>query len=254
VAAIRVSAGAGLILAGLTSRSPLGLPIVAIGVLVGAGPLRRLLPAGTLRACRGIPATVAIRGLLTYAFFGADTFVPLSITAVRHASTTTAGFAVSTATVFWTAGSWLQARFAGRRSGRDLIRIGLTLVAVGTAGFATVLLPDLVPLAVSIVCWGVAGLGMGLAYSPIITLVLAEVPAERQGAASTAVSLCDNLGTAFGAGVSGVAVAASTATAGRPDVGLLITFGLTVAVALFAAGVIAPRLPIRVFPPQPSEG
>ncbi|THJ74912.1 MFS transporter, partial [Candidatus Frankia alpina] len=145
--AVRISAGAGLVLAGLTNRSPLGLPLIAAGIACGLGPLRRLLPAGTLRLRPGIPAAVAVRGLLTWAFFGADTFVPLSITAVRHASITTAGLAVSSATLCWTAGSWTQARLVGRRPYREIIGTGLVLVALGTGGFTTVLLPASVPLA-----------------------------------------------------------------------------------------------------------
>ena len=66
---------------------------VAAGLLVGVVPLRRLLPPGTLAARPGLPVTVLARGLLTFAFFGADTYVPLAITAVRHQSTAVASVA-----------------------------------------------------------------------------------------------------------------------------------------------------------------
>jgi MFS family permease len=246
LSAVRVSVGSALMLAGVTSRSPLGLPLVAAGLAVGAGPLRRLLPAGTLRARPGVPAAVAARGLLTFAYFGADTFVPLSITASRGASTAMAGVAVSVSTVSWTTGSWTQARLAGRRPGRDLVTAGLTLVVLGVAGMAMTLFPA-VPLLLTFVAWGVAGFGMGLAYSPIVTLVLAEAPPGRQGEASTAVQLADNLGVAFGSGIGGVAVAASVARAGTVTAGLAAAFAVAGTVGLVGV-TVARRLPVRTFP------
>src|SRR6266540_3634492 len=65
----------------------LPLVLVAAGLALPAvrrvGPLLRLLPAGTLRARQGLPTAVLSRGMLTFAFFGTDTYVPLAITAVR---------------------------------------------------------------------------------------------------------------------------------------------------------------------------
>ncbi|OHV38118.1 MULTISPECIES: MFS transporter [Pseudofrankia] len=230
VRAVRVAAGAGLLLAGLTSRSLLGIPLVVAGLLAGIGPLRRLLPAGTLRARPGAPAAVAVRGLLAFAFFGADTFVPLAITSVRHASATVAGLAVSTVAIVWTVGSWTQARLASRRSGRFLVTTGLATLVLSVAATGTALLITGVPLAVGIACWGVAGFGIGIAYSPIMNVALNEAPPDRQGMASSAVSLSDNLGVAFGAGLGGVAVAAGSATnrtAADATTGVVATAGQT---------------------------
>ncbi|EFC80354.1 MFS transporter [Parafrankia sp. EUN1f] len=246
IAALRVSVGAGLVLAGLTGRSAPGLALVAVGSVLAYQPLRTLLPAGTLRARPGIAAAVAARGLLTFAFFGTDTFVPLAITAARHEPTIVASAAVTAVTVTWTTGSWTQARLAGRVPGRVLIGTGLLAVSAGTAGFALVLV-DAVALAVPIACWAVAGLGMGLAYSPIASLVLAETAPERHGTASSAVTLSDNLGTALGTGLGGAAVAASEAANGTPDLGLATVFGLTVIVAALGALVVR-RAPSRIFP------
>jgi len=282
VRALRVAAGAGLLLAGLTSRSLLGVPLVAAGLLVGIGPLRRLLPAGTLRARDGAPAAVAARGLLAFAFFGADTFVPLAITSIRHTSATVAGLAVSTAAVFWTTGSWTQARLASRRSGRFLVTAGLVTVVLGVAATGTALLITEVPLAVGIACWGVAGFGIGMSYSPVMNVALNEAPPDRQGMASSAVSLSDNLGVALGAGLCGVMVAAITTsdtatsqaatshTAGRAAAdtagdalaavgqtasaaGLAAAFALSTVVGLVGL-LAARRLPTVVLAATPSAG
>ncbi|HEV2920400.1 MAG TPA: MFS transporter, partial [Actinomycetota bacterium] len=160
IRAVGVAAGAGLVLAGLTSRSPLaGALLVAAGLAVGVVPLRRLLPPGTLTARPGLPVTVLSRGLLTFAFFGADTSVPLAITSVRGRSTAVASLAVTAATLAWTAGSWVQERKAADWPGRRLIRVGLLIVAAG-AGLVLAGLTSRSPVAGALLV--AAGLAVGV--------------------------------------------------------------------------------------------
>jgi MFS family permease len=245
--AVRVSGGAGLFLAGLTSRSPLlALPLAATGVLVGLRPLLRLLPRGTLRARRGLPVAILSRGLLTFAFFGADTYVPLTITAVKGYSTAVASIAVTAATLTWTTGAWVQERRAAAWGSRRLVRCGLAAVLAGIAAEAASLLPWM-PVVVAIAGWGVAGFGIGLAYSPISVTVLGLAPAGRQGRASAQLQLSDTLGTALGAGLGGVLVAAGVAAAWPQWAGIAGAFAMTGAVALLAIG-LARRMPNRKVP------
>ena len=250
--AVGVAAGAGLLLAGLTSRSPLvGALLVAAGLAVGVVPLRRLLPPGTLTARPGLPVTVLSRGLLTFAFFGADTYVPLAITSVRGRSTAVASLAVTAATLAWTAGAWVQERKAADWPGRRLIRVGLLIVAAGIACQAAALFPA-VPLAVAVAGWAVGGFGIGLAYAPISLIVLGEAPSGQEGAASASLQLCDTLGVALGAGFGGVLVAAGAAAGWLPRAGIAGAFAVAAAVALLAA-VLARRIPRRTIPaPDPS--
>ncbi len=115
--AVRTAAGAALLVVGLTVAEP----VVAV-VMVGAGgvllvpALVRLLPAGTLRARPGLPVTILTRGLLTFAFFGTDTFVTLAVVTVRHRSVAFAGVALTCATLTWTLGAW--SRPGSTRCGR----------------------------------------------------------------------------------------------------------------------------------------
>src|SRR5580693_1413145 len=200
---VGTAAGAGLLLAGLTAltASPLlGVLLVLAGAALGFPLLRRLLPAGTMRARRGLPATILSRGVLTFAFFGADAYVTLTITTVRHNSPALAGLAVTGSTLGWTAGAWIQARLSERWSARpglrrDLVRVGLVIVLAGQAVMALVLLPS-VPVAAGIAAWTAAGFGIGLAYAPISLLMLQEAPPGREGWASASLSLTDTLGTA----------------------------------------------------------
>src|SRR5215468_665997 len=146
---IAVAAGATLILAGLTlvagsavaaaGAAVAGAALILAGTAAGLPALRRLVPAGTLTARPGLPATILSRGLLTFAFFGADAYVTLAITAVRHRSPVVAGLAVTGATLGWTAGAWVQARLSDSWAGRRLVGTGLVIVLAGIAGMALVL-------------------------------------------------------------------------------------------------------------------
>ena len=195
VDAVLAAAGTGLIIGGLTAGQP--------GRGGGAGPGRRsrprsrpsdrLLPAGTLRARPGLPTTILSRGLLTFAYFGADAFVTLTIVTVRHHSLALAGVAVTGSTLSWTAGSWVQARLNQRVEGRRMVQVGLSLVLLGVAGMLAVLRPG-VPVGLAVVAWSVAGLGMGLSYAPLSLMMLREAPAGREGWASASLNLVRRAG------------------------------------------------------------
>ena len=245
---IAAAAGTAMFLAGLTFAAGSGAVLVGGGLLVagaatGLPALRRLVPAGTLTARRGLPATILSRGLLTFAFFGADAYVTLSITVVRHRSPVVAGIAVTGATLAWTAGAWAQARLSQRWAGRRLVRAGLVIILIGIAGMTLMLQPG-VPVAAGLAAWTVAGLGMGLAYAPISLMMLREAPPGREGWASASLNLADVLGTAIGIGAGGAALAA---TADRS-----VSVGVTAAFAIAAAVAVMALALTRRLPPGPS--
>ena len=230
--ALLIAAGAGLIMAGLTSgEAPLivGLAIVGLALLIPG--LRRLTPPGTLAARPVLPAAVLERGLLTFMFFGVDAYVSLTLEDHRGLSAIAAGIALTAATISWTAGSWIQARGAERWSTDRFVRAGFIVTLVGLATFSLVLIPE-VPVWVAVPTFAIAGLGMGLGYAPLSLIVLREAPPETQGAASSALSLLDTLGTALGIGVSGAIVAASLRMTGDPVQGLAGGFLVAMAVGL----------------------
>jgi MFS family permease len=240
--AIGVAAGAGLVLAGLTEQGTAGrLLLVAAGLLIGVPTLRRVLPPGALRVKRGVPATVVSRGLLTFAFFGADTYLPLTVQSARHASSVITGIALTTTTISWTAGSWIQARLAPRREGRGFVAVGVALVVAGTAGLAATL-STAVPVWFVVPAWTVAGLGMGLAYGPMTVLVLREAPKGEEGSASASLTLCDTLGWALGTGVGGAFIAAANANGWPLETGIALALASAAAVGLCCMAV-SRRLP-----------
>ena len=241
---LRTAAGAAMLLAGLSLAAGsgailAGLALIAGGGVAGLPALRRLVPAGTLTGRQGLPATIASRGLLTFTFFGADAYVTLAVTAVRHRSPVVAGLAVTGATVAWTAGAWVQARLNNVWEGRRLVRTGLVIILAGIAGMVVVLQPA-VPVAVGLAAWTVAGLGMGLAYAPLSLMMLQKALPGQEGQASASLNLADVLGTAIGIGVGGAAVAA--AAGGDLRLGIAAAFAVAAAVGLVALALTG-RLP-----------
>ena len=248
VDAVGAAAGTGLVIGGLTTGRPVvALPVAAVGMAILLPALRRLVPPGTLLARPGLPATILSRGMLTFAYFGADAFVTLAIVTVRHHSLAEASIAVTGSTLGWTVGAWIQARFNQRWEGRRLVRLGLTLIMLGECGMLAVLLPG-VPVSVAFLAWSIAGLGMGSAYAPISLMMLREAPPGREGWASASLNLSDVLGSALGAGLGGAAIALGATQGWSLSTGVAVAFALPTAMAV-AALVVSGRLPIRAAGP-----
>src|SRR5207244_1726823 len=189
--AVRLAAGASLLVAGLTQRHLLlVVPMAGAGVALGLPALRRLLPSGTVRARPGVPAAIAFRAVLVFGFFGTEAFLPLMLTSVRHRTTTAAGVVLTAAALSWTAGSWVQARMATRWTFRRFASAAWALIVVALAGAGAALLPA-VPVWTVAVAWAVGGLAMGLGYSQSSLVVLAEAPPDEVGVTSAALSLAE---------------------------------------------------------------
>lgn len=204
--AVRVAAGAALVVASFTASRWLLVPGIVAGVLVGLRPLTRLTPPGTLRGRRGLPAVIASRGLLTFAFFGTDTFIPYALTSGRGTSSFAGSIAVTVATIAWTAGTWIQDHWIARTGEALFVRLGFVILLPGIALVAVAALPDLLPFWLIHVGWAAGGLGIGLGYAAHSQLTLRSAPANEYGAATSSLQLLDNLGIALGTGAVGVVV------------------------------------------------
>jgi MFS family permease len=241
---LAVVIGTGVALASLTSGD---VPAMAVGVGGGGAllvfSLRRLTPPGTLVAAKGLPATILGRGLLTCCFFAGDAYIPYALNTVRRSPTAMAALALIAATMTWTAGSWLQARWARRVGPRRLVRSGELLVLAGLALAAFGLLPA-VPPEVIILAWAVAGGGIGLAYAPLSVATLGAAKAGEVGKATSALQLLDVLGQAIGTGVAGALIVVGAEGPGR-GAGVAMAFAFATAVGLVGV-VLGVRLPDRL--------
>ncbi len=243
--AVLLALGAGVLLAGLDSRT-LALSVVLVG---GGGAMalvayRRLTPAGTLHAQRGLPATVVLQGVFTFAFFGADAFVPLALTAARGTSVAFAGLVVTAVSLSWTAGSWVQERRIRRTGPRPLVAVGLAALMIGSASMLAIIVTE-VPVVLALGAWAIAGLGAGLTYGPLSAAMLASAPAGQEGETTAAFQLTEVLGIALGSGVGGALVAFGAARDWATSTSVTIVFALSVVVA--CAGLsLARRIPASV--------
>lgn len=242
--AVVLAAGAGLVLGGLAAGSPLlALPLVVAGVPLAAWAFVRLVPPGTARVARGLPAAVAVRGVLTLAFFGTDAFVPLALTDGRGTDDWVAGTALTAAVLGWTSAAWVQQRLVHTLGPRRLVRTGFVLLAVGIGGAILCLAGP--PVWLAIVVWSLAGFGTGLSYAPLSVTVLGLAAPAEQGRATSGLQLTDVLGVALGTGATGVWIAAGDAAGWSTRTSLTFAFSLCIAVAL-AGSVLARRLPAQL--------
>lgn len=211
-----VAVGAGVLQWGSQHVEPFEAAPVAVagvGLVLVVVVAPRLLPPGTLRLARGLPSVTMSRFLLTAAFNGAITFIPLMLVNERGTSGTVAGVMLTLGSLGWSVGAALQGRDAFVRDRFRLLGAGGASLAVGLLGLAAItglgLSAWLVPVAATAM-----GIGMGLAMSTISVLGLDLTPVERHGEVSSSLQLADTLGSALGVALTGSVFAGMHRSAG----------------------------------------
>ncbi|WP_414685007.1 MFS transporter [Microbacterium sp. LWH12-1.2] len=212
-------------------------PVLAIGaVIIALVAVRALVPPGTLRAGRGLPAVILVRGLGAAAFFGTQVYLPYLLTDRYALSPTLAGLALTGGALAWSTAATVQGRMGARLSSVTAVRVGTLLVLAGilltvlTAAFRW----DAATIAVA---WIIAGTGMGLMSPRSSALTLGMSTPETQGFNSAAMTVADSFGSALALAITG-ALFAAVATTGDP---FTAVFALAGALAV-AAAVLAPRV------------
>ncbi|WP_223172615.1 MFS transporter [Microbacterium sp. NIBRBAC000506063] len=152
-----------------------------------------------------------MRGLIAGALFGAEIYVPYLLIRDYGFSAVVAGLALTTAALAWAAAAEVQGRIGDRLGNRriTLLATAQMIVAFGAA-FATAAW-HLHP-AILIVCWALAGSGMGLVYPRLSVLMLAYSNSGNQGFHSSALSISDAVGSASTIAAMGLVFLAFAAT------------------------------------------
>jgi MFS family permease len=239
--ALALAAGTGLFLGALGLDALLLAPVAAAGLALALPAFGSLMPSGTLRAARGLPSGIIVRGLLAVAFLGCDAFLPLALTELRGFSVSQAGLVISAASLSWSLGSFLQARLdrldGGTGRPRRLLA-GLTVLLAGIAATTLGVVSEAVPVGVAIAGWSVAGLGIGIGYPSIGAIVLSEAPGGEEGSVSAALQLIETIGVAVFTGVGGALIALGITEGWDTVTALALVFaaGGAAAVAGLAAG------------------
>ncbi|MEU1507783.1 MFS transporter [Kitasatospora sp. NPDC005748] len=195
--------GAGLLQYAGQRLDLIGLLPAFAGVALLVPAVLGLLPTGTLRAARGLPTVILLRGVAAGAFFAAEAFIPLMMVTQRGLSPTLAGLTLTSGGLSWALGSWLQGRPGAEPYREAMIRWGFLLTAVAIAGAALVLVPA-VPAWVAAAAWGVGGIGMGLTVASVSVLMMKLSTPEDAGANSASLQMSDALGNVLLVGLSGV--------------------------------------------------
>jgi MFS family permease len=222
--AVTAAAGAALLQYGGSLRGLAGPALLAIGLVLLVVAVPRLLPRGTLRAGRGLPAVVALRGLAGGAFFAAEVFVPLMLSRERGLSPAQAGLALTGGALAWSFGSWVRGRRPGHRV--YALRAGTALIAAGVAIMAGTVF-HAVPVFVGFVAWMVAGLGIGLVYPTLSVLTLELSAPGEQGANSSSLQISESIFSVVAVTITGTIFA----VLGPVKPMYLACFGLIVVVA-----------------------
>ncbi len=188
-------------------RSAVLLLAGLVVVTVAAGPL---LPRGTTRATRGLPAVIASRGLFGAAFACVELFLPLVLQVETGMSPTLSGLVMMVGALGWVAGSAYSGRHEDPESFPRILLVGSLSLLAGTLVILALVPVDHLPVVAGVVAtlgFATMAVGMGLSTPLMSTLALDLAPEGRQGDTGAAIQMCDSLGQSIAAGLVGAVFA-----------------------------------------------
>ena len=166
----------------------------------------------------------------------------------------TASFALMPAGLAMLAMSPVAGRLMGRIGPKALLILGAVIIAV-TYALAVILPPSVWAVAIANTC---IGLGIGLGYAAMPTLIMRAVPSTETGAANGLNTLMRSLGTSIAAAAVAAVLAGSAGADGLPSADgfrLALVFGLVAAIvcAILASCIPHGRRGAEPHPSLPEE-
>jgi MFS family permease len=242
VAAGLTALGAGVLELGSQEINLLGLLLAPIAILLLVPSVPRLLPPGTLRARRGLPTVILMRGLMAGSYFGIEAFLPLMLEQHRGMSVTLAGLSLVTATVGWALSSWAINRpfLATRLSKPARVRTGVAICGLSLFG-DIVAVNTATPLWTVAAAMGFAALGAGMAFPTVSLLTLELSEPEEQGTNSASLQVADGITSTLAIALGGSIYHALSTNGSASGAVYVLLYALYIAIAGLA-WLLAPRV------------
>jgi len=127
------------------------------------------------------------------------------------------------------------------------VRVSYLFVVIGITTLAVSSAVESIPVWVIHIGATIAGFGVGLGYSAHAQATLRVAAPERYGEATASLQLCDNLGVALGAGLSGAVIAFGDSAGWSAGASVGIALITPIAVAVVGGLVVARRLPPKAY-------
>lgn len=209
-----------------------GLAFVIIGVLL----VKKILPASMRGPRNSQRLLVVSRGMVHYAFYAADIFIPLALIRYYEVSAIVAGVMMVSGAIGWSGVSVWAGVAKKAPNYRHQNILGGLLMALALMITIAVIALDY-SYAWHVLTWAIIGTGMGLSYNAIATMLINDAPELEVGRTSTVAAMSDSISIIIAAGIGGFILnATSLYSAMIAQFGLAALGGL--AVMLLAASPV----------------
>lgn len=238
---VLLAIGTGMLLSGLGFITDWkGMVLSVAGVLIMIHPLRKLLPKGTFSARKGLPATIASRGLFVASYNATESYVVLALTEVKKLPADLAGLIVAAGALSWSAAAWLQSKLDAKDHGtgrNKRVTVGICFMIIGVAAvMLSVSLPE-GGIVYAVISQIFTGFGIGLAHPTTGAIALQHASEGEEGEISASLQFTDAFSPGLSIGIGGALIAVSQTLKWGLLTGILLALSLQLLFVLVSCAV-----------------